>query len=226
MVWTGARRAVRLACRYSSATWCAARAVTRQPHARALSSAGRASPLQGEGRGFEPLSAHRFSGMFPVRRESEDRDGARLGASCYLRLNLAQDPRDPAACMWIHRQEVDDVGPVLAALVAVTHWRDEIASRSAWSRIRTRRSVSRAGSDAIQDGQPVPNYPREPTRITTTRRRTTSPRTTKRRFEVLNSESVRATGGGVRESTGVPRPSRTPPGSGIGAAGTFGSSGP
>ena len=54
--------------------------------------------------------------------------------------------------MWIHRQEVDDVGPVLAALVAVTHWRDEIASRSAWSRIRTRRSVSRAGSDAIQDG--------------------------------------------------------------------------
>jgi hypothetical protein len=39
--------------------------------------------------------------------------------------------------------------------------------------------------DAIQDVEPI-LYPREPTSIATTRTRTTTPRTTKRRFEVLN----------------------------------------
>jgi hypothetical protein len=81
MVWTGARRAVRRACRYNSVTWCAAPAVTRQPHARALSSAGRASPLQGEGRGFEPLSAHRSTCASVRAQLSRTQVAARFAAS-------------------------------------------------------------------------------------------------------------------------------------------------
>jgi hypothetical protein len=44
-------------------------------------------------------------------------------------FDLAEQPRHPAPSLWMHRQHVDDVGPIVASPVAVTErlGRDRVA---------------------------------------------------------------------------------------------------
>jgi hypothetical protein len=65
-------------------------------------------------------------------------------------LNLAEQPYNLSPSLRVHRQQVDDVGPPLPVLVSVAHQLrgDRVAVGS--SRIRTRRSSSRALGSRVE----------------------------------------------------------------------------
>jgi hypothetical protein len=65
------------------------------------------------------ISSFRFFLLFtsPQVKATE-----RVGDRDRLRgFDLSEQPRDPAPFLWMHRQHVDDVGPIVSVLVAVAH---------------------------------------------------------------------------------------------------------
>src|SRR5262249_49935988 len=93
-----------------------------------------------------------FGRRGPIRYQI-DRPDRRLARSrlTHLRrrgVDLAEDPRHPSPCIRIHRQEVDDVRPVLAVLVAVA------AGRAPRSR--------RAGTPSARRASPLGGLPDAP----------------------------------------------------------------